>query len=160
MGIASFIEEVSKALTLHVGHIMIMIIKNDVYRQVMATVGHFRPESGGIIALDKEGVISDFYFDAEAGFGKASYKPTRLSIQNYIRAHWSVGDTRFCGIVHSHPLCNTCVPSYIDVEMAQKIMEANNMALFYLLMVKGSEIALYRVSQNDAQCKQVELEIK
>ena len=70
---------------------------------------------------------------------------------------------KFCGVVHSHPLCNTCEPSYIDIDMALKIMTINNMDKFYLLMVKGSEIRLYCVtnpnSQRKPSCVEEEIEV-
>lgn len=93
--------------------------------------------------------LQTFFFDKDAGFGKASYVPSRIAIQNHIRNTWNSPKLQFCGIVHSHPLCNTCEPSYIDINMAVKIMTANNMKIIYLLMVKGDEIRLfYKKNEN------------
>lgn len=140
-----------------------MYFLRDVLRKIENTIGYLKPECGGIIAMDQDGVISDFYFDAEAGFGKASYIPSRLSIQKYVRENWSLPDRQFCGIVHSHPLCNICEPSYIDINMALKIMTVNKMKNLYLLMVLGSEMKLYCVTNEDnseqSSCTEKKIEV-
>lgn len=141
-----------------------MFILKEVYKQIENTIGQLKPECGGIIAMDKDGIISDFYFDDDAGFGKRSYIPTRSKIQYHIQKNWNSESLQFCGVVHSHPLCNICEPSYIDISMAWKIMTINNMEKFYLLMVKGSEVRIFFITNennNDqAPCKEEKLEIK
>lgn len=128
-----------------------MYISKKVYTEIKSTIGYLKPECGGIIAVDQNNRISDFYFDADAGYGKISYVPSRIILQNYIRKFWQEKNLQFCGIVHSHPLCNACVPSSIDIKMARKIMAANHMEKLYLLMVKGSEIKLYCVMNENNQ---------
>ncbi len=138
-----------------------MYIAYRVIDNIMKTIGTLEAECGGIIAISK-GEISDYYFDSEAGYGKASYVPSRGTIQNYIREKWSTPELRFCGIVHSHPYCNTCEPSHIDIDMALKIMSLNNMDKLYLIIVKGDEIKLFCVSdsQNEGQKKYCEEKIE
>lgn len=48
-----------------------------------------------------------------------------------------------------------------DIDMAFKIMTVNNMDKFYLLMVKGDEIRLYCVMNNNKQalCKEELIEL-
>lgn len=140
-----------------------MYLTRNVLNNIQSTIGFFKAESGGIIAMNQEDVISDYYFDTDAGIGKVSYVPSRILIQNYIRNNWSSSKLRFCGVVHSHPLCNTCEPSYIDIEMAKKIMSTNNMDKFYLLMVKGSEMKLFLVinehNQGKYSCREEKIDI-
>lgn len=128
-----------------------MYILREVYRQIRSTIGNLEPECGGIIAMDQDGIISDFYFDIDAGFGKVSYVPSRTTLQNYVRDIWKYQNLHFCGVVHSHPFCNRCEPSNMDIKMALKIMELNNIKDFYLLMVKGDEIKLYRNMNENGQ---------
>ncbi len=127
-----------------------MCFSREVLKKIENTIGYLEPECGGIIAMDQNGIITDFYFDVDAGFGKASYVPSRISIQNHVRRNWNLPNLQFCGVVHSHPLCNTCEPSYIDIKMALKIMNINNMEKFYLLMVMGREMKLYRVTHDNS----------
>jgi len=134
-----------------------MYILKNVYKQIQATIGTLLPESGGIIAIDRNHCIAGFFFDEKAAFGKPSYVPSTIIIQEYVRENWSNGELSFCGIVHSHPVCNVCEPSYIDIEMARKIMLVNNMKELFLLMVRDKEIKLFTVSNND--CKEIKLEI-
>ncbi len=130
-----------------------MYFSKEVITEIENTIGCLKPECGGIIAMNQNGIISDYYFDSDAGSGKASYIPSRITIQEYVRAHWLPPSKRFCGVVHSHPLCNTCEPSYIDINMALKIMTINKMDKFYLLMVWGSEMKLYCVTNKNNQTR-------
>ena len=139
-----------------------MYFSREVLKNIEDTIGFFKPECGGIIAMDQDGVIVDYYFDVNAGTGKASYIPSRLNLQNYIRDNWSSEKLQFCGVVHSHPFCNTCEPSCIDVDMAIKIMGINNMEIFYLLMIQGRKMRLYYVRNDDStqcSCKEEKIEI-
>lgn len=140
-----------------------MYFSEEVLKNIENTIGFYKPECGGIIAMDQDGVISDYYFDVNAGYGKASYIPSRLNLQNHIRENWSSQKLQFCGVVHSHPFCNTCEPSHIDIKMAVKIMATNNMDKFYLLMVQGHEMKLYYVTNNDFKscfCQEEKIEIQ
>lgn len=140
-----------------------MYFSGEVLKKIESTIGCLKPECGGIIAKNQDGIISDFYFDDDAGFGKASYVPSRISIQNHVRENWNSPSLQFCGVVHSHPLCNKCEPSYIDIKMASKIMTINNMDKFYLLMVMGHEMKLYCVTHDKNQeqyiCEKEKIEI-
>lgn len=135
-----------------------MYISRNVIDSIKDTIGHFEPESGGIIALDGHNTITDFFFDKEAGVGSPSYVPSRITVQRHVRECWSTPKLHFCGIVHSHPLCNQCKPSWIDVDMAMKILEANKMTIIYLIIVKGDEIRLFSVNKDLHE--EVPLEIK
>ena len=84
--------------------------------------------------------------DADAGVGNATYIPSRLPIQDFVRKHWSGPALRFCGVVHSHPSCSPCVPSNVDIQMACRIMRANRMERLYLLMVQGEKCRLFCVA--------------
>lgn len=138
-----------------------MYFLKEVLKNIESTIGKFEPESGGILAVDPEGVVSGFYYDQEAGNGKASYIPSRHSIQNQVINIWGASKLDFCGIVHSHPLCNVCEPSSIDIDMALKIMTANDMEQLHLLIVKGSEMQLFRVTnQNGRRACKEEIKIK
>ncbi len=140
-----------------------MYFSKEVLKTIKSTIGYLEPECGGIIAMNQDGIISDFYFDVDAGCGKSSYIPCRNTIQNHVRKNWNFPNLQFCGVVHSHPLCNTCEPSYIDIKMALKIMTINNIHKFYLLMVMGSEMKLYCVmydnNQLNCSCKEEKIEI-
>lgn len=140
-----------------------MYFSKKVIMEIENTIGRLKPECGGIIAMNQNGIISDYYFDVDAGFGKASYVPSRLPIQNYVRKNWNLPNRQFCGVVHSHPLCNTCEPSYIDINMALNIMTINKMNKFYLLMVLGNEMKLYSVTnegnKEQSSCTEEKIEI-
>ncbi len=138
-----------------------MYFLKEVLENIEGTIGKFEPESGGILALDSEGVVSDFYFDHEAGSGNTSYIPSRISIQNHVINIWASSKLKFCGVAHSHPMCNLCEPSCIDIDMALKIMTANGMEQLYLLIVKGSEMQLYCVTdQKGCEVHEEEIKIK
>ena len=100
----------------------------------------------GILAADQNGGIAGYYFDADAGVGNATYIPSRLPIQDFVRKHWSGPALRFCGVVHSHPPCSPCVPSNVDIQMACRIMRANRMERLYLLIVQGEKCRLFCVA--------------
>ena len=123
-----------------------MYISPKVLTEIMDTIGRQKAECGGILAADRNGGIADYYFDADAGVGNATYIPSRLPIQDFVRKHWSGPALRFCGVVHSHPLCSPCVPSNVDIQMACRIMRANRMERLYLLMVQGEKCRLFCVA--------------
>lgn len=39
-----------------------MYVAKDVIEKVKATIGCLKPESGGIIAINQDGAIADFFF--------------------------------------------------------------------------------------------------
>ena len=123
-----------------------MYISPKVLTEIMDTIGSQKPECGGILAADQNGGIADYYFDADAGVGNATYIPSRLPIQDFVRKHWCGPALRFCGVVHSHPPCSPCVPSNVDIQMACRIMRANRMEQLYLLMVQGEKCRLFCVA--------------
>lgn len=139
-----------------------MYILNETLERIKQTVGKYEPECGGIISINEKGIIADFYFDGDAGVGKPCYIPSRLSIQNYVRKVQKDLNLTFCGVVHSHPICNVCEPSYIDIEMACKIMLNNSMKLIYLIIVNDNEIKMFSISGNKSPnriCRKEEIKI-
>ena len=55
-----------------------MYISPKVLTEIMDTIGRQKPECGGILAADQNGGIADYYFDADAGVGNATYIPSRI----------------------------------------------------------------------------------
>ena len=125
-----------------------MVISKKVYRDIMRTLGSLDAECGGVLAVDKDNVISDYFFDQRAGSGKKCYIPSR-SVAEHIRDNWQKSGLDFCGIIHSHPLDTLCKPSNPDVEASLKIMTANEMDSILMAIVRGHELRMFRICNSD-----------
>lgn len=120
-------------------------IKRNIYDQIMDTVGSYFPETGGIVALDQNRVIADFYFDINAKNNHFSYSPTCDEILRIVNCEWAPKGLMFGGIVHSHP--QTAVPSLPDIQMATLIMRANHMREFIMPIVVDEELHCFAIDK-------------
>ena len=92
-----------------------------VLAQIEATIGSLPPETGGVLGVDRDGVISAFRFDHVAATTMATYAPT-ISMVNAERRHLEARGGNFCGFVHSHPSRMARVSHY-DLSYAQELLQ-------------------------------------
>lgn len=123
-----------------------MQIYKEVLKKITETVGQLPAESGGVIALDCDGNIADFYFDKTAVTRKAQYIPNSNDINYQVNQVWSPLGYRFGGVVHSHPPNDTLKPSNQDILMAKKIMNHNDLERLLLGIVQKENISFWEVS--------------
>lgn len=80
-----------------------MRITKEAYKQIMSTVGSYRPETGGALFSDDGGyTVTTFVYDRRSGCTGASYSPNTEFINQIIANKRKIGYT-FVGFVHSHP---------------------------------------------------------
>lgn len=93
------------------------IISEDVYEQIRRSL--YLPEMGGILGIDKNKIITEFYFDSTGTNLKYQYIPD-VDRLNEVIYEWSLRNVKFIGFVHSHP-SNKTELSLVDVKYAKKI---------------------------------------
>ena len=124
-----------------------VLIMHAIYANIINTVGAFPPESGGIIADQKDFVVCEYYFDEKAGIGQSFYRPTAENILRVVNESWRSKALSFCGMVHSHP--GSTVPSAPDIKAAVRIMKLNNMTQFIMPILNRESMDVYIVELCD-----------
>ena len=92
-----------------------------VYNQIFTFIGAHPAERGGILGMDRDGVIRHFIADPGAKTSCASYSPD-VAFLNPKIVQWKREGILFCGVVHSHPRGITH-PSEADRQYAAQILE-------------------------------------
>ncbi|WP_319470095.1 ThiF family adenylyltransferase [uncultured Pseudodesulfovibrio sp.] len=92
-----------------------------VYNQIFLFIGSHPAERGGILGMDKDGVIRHFIPDAGAKTSYASYSPD-VAFLNPRISQWKRKGITFCGVVHSHPR-GIIQPSEADRQYAAQILK-------------------------------------
>lgn len=103
-------------------------IKKNIKDKIINTIGKNKIESGGIIGI-KENCIVSFFFDKKI-CKEGQYTPSVRRLNKIIKK-WSKDNVMFVGFVHSHPNGYNR-PSSDDFVYAEKILE-NNKFIDYLL---------------------------
>lgn len=117
----------------------IMRLTRSVYTEILHTVGHFSPECGGILGAREDGIITNFFFDANGTRSPTGYAPDVASINAMLINDWMPRGILMAGIVHSHAN-GVEVPSCMDVGYGIRILQAlDTVERFYLPIVTWIE---------------------
>ena len=110
-------------------------------------------ESGGIIGIDKNGLICEFQYDNPISYNCFEYRPNTEFLNKIINYDWSEKEISFAGFVHSHP--HNSIISDADIKYAQKIMKANEMKNILMgildLSINETSIIWYNISNEKYQ---------
>lgn len=118
-------------------------IKQDIYQKIIDTIGASPIESGGILAMNGN-IISDYYFDIQAGTGNRFYRPSTHQITKQVN-HWLQDKKHFCGFVHSHPAPYIHL-SAMDIVAAERIMLANQLTSIYMAIMCEKTLYIYKAT--------------
>ena len=96
-------------------------VSYEVYEQIKATVGSYRPETGMMLGSSDGQVIDECYFDRKARTNCAAYSPNIAHLNNVVLPDWNSRGIQMVGFVHSHP--RGCItPSFSDVNYAGQLL--------------------------------------
>jgi len=123
-----------------------------IYQDIMDSIGSVPTESGGVMAIQGN-VISDYYFDADAGVGKRFYRPSTELITKRVNT-WVQEGKSFCGFIHSHTYPYTQL-SAMDVVAAEKTLLLNQMPAIYMAILCHKRLYFYRVFYPQGQKQSV-----
>lgn len=116
----------------------------EVYRQIVDTIGRHEPECGGVLGAKQEGVITEYYFDTTGRSSPNGYAPDVNAINEMLIKDWMPRGILMVGIVHSHSNGNS-VPSCGDINYGIRILQAlDTVDRFYLpiMAVNDGEIQM------------------
>lgn len=142
-----------------------MKLSQNVYSQIMNTVGSLPPECGGVLGAKEDGIITEFYFD-EHGLSSANgYAPNVQMINNMLINDWMPRGILMVGIVHSHSNGNG-VPSCGDISYGIRILDAlDTVDRFYLPIVAEKENTMHlngyvimRDNEHGFVCRKIDCE--
>ena len=111
-----------------------LYITNEVLKQIEDTIGSLPAETGGFLGTSNGKLIDHFYFDHTAETSAATYTPNIRAVNQKLK-EWDKAGIRLVGNIHSHPE-GYIRPSIADVKYAQRIMEALDLPVFYILIVQ------------------------
>ena len=126
-----------------------MIIKAEIYDQILCAFPAVPPESGCILGV-REDSVDCFVHDYEAPtVDRAIYTPN-IEVLNQVIAQWAERGIRFCGLAHSHPHGQESLSSG-DVHYINTIMQAMPVSMKYLyfpLVFPGEKMVSFIASRN------------
>jgi len=112
---------------------MITITKN-VFDKFMHTLGARMPETGGILAINQNGIIDEFVYDKGIKSSTNFYIPNTKYLNQAI-CKWDKSETRiFAGMAHSHEIGKEEL-SESDIEYAKKLIECFDLSYVYMLLL-------------------------
>lgn len=123
-----------------------------IYQDIMDSIGSVPAESGGVLAMQGN-VISDYYFDMNAGTGNRFYRPSAELITKHVNA-WIHEGKSFAGFVHSHPYPYVQL-SAMDIVAAEKTLLVNQMQSMYMAILCHKKLYFYRVFYPEGQKQSV-----
>ena len=106
-------------------------IKNDVLSEIFQKIKCYNYETGGIIGINENGIISSFQFDETPSSNPFEYCPNVDFLNQVINEKWAKENIEFIGFVHSH--LNNSEISQQDIKYARQIL-ANNKYLDFILL--------------------------
>ena len=130
-----------------------IVITKETLSHIMAAVGSYPAETGGIIA-ERDGIICGFYFDQNAKGTQICYTPSVKDLARVVNEEWLPKGLRLCGIVHSHR--EPSPPSKKDLRSAALLMELNGMERFFMPIVAAGEIVFHELSGGEVTERGVE----
>ena len=89
-------------------------------------------ETGGILGIDGNRVVTKFYYDSTGQTTDTNYIPDIQRLNEVIQ-RWATDGIKFVGFVHSHPASNSNL-SATDIAYAEKIKVACGMADVLMLL--------------------------
>lgn len=112
-------------------------VVNEIYRTMISDTC----ECGGILGMNRNGVITHYCFDYFAEQSdRNEYRPSVERLNSVIQ-EWHQEGVHFCGIIHSHPYGRSEL-SMADRLYAEEILQCN----FYLdkiylpILIEGSQV--------------------
>lgn len=99
-------------------------IKRGVLDEICLSLKQYKYETGGIMGMNKEGVISAFQFDKTLSCNPYEYRPNVDFLSQVINEKWTEQHIEFAGFVHSH--LNNDTLSMQDVIYARDILKENS----------------------------------
>lgn len=126
------------------------IFTAEVYDEICKTIGHRRPEYGGLLGSSDGVHIDHYYFDATSERSADVYMMD-IPACNKVIHEWNDNDIELVGVIHSHPNGVTR-PSHGDLLTAKNIIESINVhGKFFTPIVQVSpklngEITIYPYS--------------
>ncbi len=123
---ANYIEHTDvsiKIMAVLIGKDNTIQIKKDVLAEIFQEIKQYNYETGGIIGVNKKGVISAFKFDENLSSNQFEYCPNVDFLNQVINEKWAKQNIKFVGFVHSHLHNDTL--SMQDVIYARDILKEN-----------------------------------
>lgn len=90
------------------------------------------PESGGILGVNENRLVTEFHFDNTGVTTERIYVPDTESLNAVIR-QWSLRGIEFAGFVHAHPP-NKKTLSAVDIHYAEKIKRCYALSEILMLL--------------------------
>lgn len=121
---------------------MLYKIKENIYYEILHTIGYAPIESGGILGKVND-VISYYFFDGNGQSHSSEYIPNVNKLNTIIKEWYNKG-ILFAGIVHSHPN-GYYYPSRGDLLYVKNLMEQNpflSKLLFPIVTVTDSNLKM------------------
>ena len=141
-----------------------MKLSQEVYNQIISTIGNLSPEKGGLLGSADKETITHYYFDVNGKSTEYSYTPNIQEL-NAILEEWSEEKIYLVGIIHSHNP-DFKLPSCMDIEYAERILKSlPSINEFYLpILICDEQLSLltYKICIGDNGeliKEQVQLEI-
>ena len=102
----------------------VLVLRWDVFKNVVLSIGERQAESGGAIGGEEDGTeVSHFHFDESSRNSAVTYSPDHKFLNGLFKKHWNPEGIRLRGFVHSHPGRNSR-PSFGDEVYAERILAA------------------------------------
>ncbi|MBQ8764963.1 MAG: hypothetical protein IJZ12_03480 [Clostridia bacterium] len=124
--IANYIEHIdvlTKIMAVRIGKDSTIYIQKDVLDKIFLSIKIYNYETGGIMGVDKNGVISAFQYDETQSLNPFEYCPNVKFLNQVISEKWANQNIEFVGFMHSH--LNNTVLSLQDVIYARDILKQN-----------------------------------
>lgn len=135
-----------------------------VHRQIVATVGRLRPETGMILGGDRvDGIVRHVFFDDAAQRTGTTYSPDVDRLNTLLGVSWNPAGIHLLGFVHSHPE-GFATPSTGDVVYGERILDANpqlpRLLLPIVTQVRSSIIHGFALERNRSGNRLVALDLE
>ena len=115
------IDVLIKIMAVLIGKDNTIQIKRGVLDEICLSLKQYKYETGGIMGMNKEGVISAFQFDKTLSCNPYEYRPNVDFLSQVINEKWTEQHIEFAGFVHSH--LNNDTLSMQDVIYARDILK-------------------------------------
>ena len=115
----------------------VVCITEEVYLQIVNSIGRIPAEQGGLLGSSDGGNIVDhFLWDRKAAASTNTYRPSVEAINKIMLPRWNQNGVKLVGFIHSHP--NGCIwPSEGDVIYTKILLEALGEERFILPIVQS-----------------------
>ena len=100
------------------------------------------PESGGILGVNENRLVTEFHHDNTGVTTKRIYVPDTESLNAVIR-QWSLRGIEFAGFVHAHPP-NKKNLSAVDIHYAEKIKKYCALSEILMLLYLPADESFYQ----------------